>query len=231
MPNNLEELRWKLKSQMPHAGERGSGDVGKRRYSQLECSAYHEAGHAVVAHVLGRRFGGVTAVAEASALGRCRYAEERNFDPDLPGMYSGPQVQRVLENQIVGYLAGPIAQGILTGEKSWRETSGRGDVARAVDLAMYVTGDIGEAEAYLARLWLEAENLLKLPENWGAVRALAAELVEARHVGEDQAREIIAAGATAELAAVRRRTPGDGAAEPREHGVVEYIKKVAKRPS
>jgi hypothetical protein len=209
----------------------GKRDTGKRRYSQLECSAYHEAGHAVVAHALGRRFGAVTAVAEVDALGRCQYAEEHNFDPDLPGMYGEPQVQRVLENQIVGYLAGPIAQGILTGEKSWRKTSGRGDVARAVDLAMYVTGDIGEAEAYLARLWLETEDLLNLPENWGAVRALAAELVGARHIGEEQAREIIAAGVAVELAAIGRRTPGDGATEPREQDVAEYIKKEAKRPS
>jgi hypothetical protein len=230
MTSDLEELRRKIERRVPPVGKRDSGDAGKRRYSQLVCSAYHEAGHAVTAHVLGRRFTGVAVVAEADPLGRCQYAEERNFDPDLPGMYGGPQIRSVVEHQIVGYLAGPIAQGILTGEKSWRETSGRGDIPRAVDLAMYMTGDIKETEAYLERLWVRTESLLRLPENWGAVRALAAELIEARHIGEERAREIIAAGVAAELAVIGRRTPDGGATEPAERDAREHSGKAVERP-
>jgi len=165
--------------------------VTERGYSQLERNAYHEAGHAVVAHALGRRFTGVTIVPDADAMGRCRYAEARNFDPDLPDMYSGPRIERVVEHQIMGYLAGPIAEGILTGEKSWRKTGGNGDVPRAVDLAVYMKGTIEETEAYLDRLWAQTEELVGRRENWAAIEALAAELREQREVGEGRAREII----------------------------------------
>lgn len=174
--------------------EEGRGDDGavtEQGHSQLERNAYHEAGHAVVAHALGRRFTGVTIIPGVDAMGRCRYAEARNFDPDLPDMYSGPRIERVVEHQIMGYLAGPIAEGILTGEKSWRKTGGNGDVPRAVDLAVYMKGTIEETEAYLDGLWVQTEELVGRRESWAAIEALAAELVEQREVGEGRAREII----------------------------------------
>jgi ATP-dependent Zn protease len=165
--------------------------VTDHNHSELERAAYHEAGHAVAAYALGRRFTRVTLEVGGGSLGRCGYAERRNFDPDLPDMYTGPQIGAVVEHQIMGYLAGPIAEGILVNEKSWRETGGAADVPRAVDLAMYLLGDIKRAEDYMKRMWDETEELIRRPENWAAVQAMAEELLERGQVEDERAREII----------------------------------------
>ena len=182
-------------------GRGAGGAASDRPYSRLERSAYHEAGHAVAAYVLGRRTTDITIAAETESVGRCQYAELRDFDPELPRPYGGPQVESVAELQILSYLAGPIAESTLTGEKDWRKTGGNGDVPRAVDLAMYLTGDIKKAESYLKRLWLQTEELITNPENWAAIEALAAELVEHHQIDEERARMILAGEQGAYVAA------------------------------
>lgn len=172
-------------------GRRAGGGTSERAYSQLERSAYHEAGHAVVAYVLGQPVTDIATVLDPENLGRCLYAELRDFDPDLPRPYGGPQDEGVAERQILSYLAGPIAESTLTGEKDWRKTGGNGDIPRAVDLAMYLTGDIKRTEAYLKRLWLQTEELITDPGNWAAIEALAAELVEHHQIDEERARMIL----------------------------------------
>jgi hypothetical protein len=106
-------------------------------------------------------------------------------------MYTGPEIGAVVEHQIMGYLAGPIAEGILVREKSWRKTGGAADVPRAVDLAMYLLGDIKRAEDYMKRMWDETEELIRRPDNWAAVQAMAEELLERGQVEDERAREII----------------------------------------
>jgi hypothetical protein len=133
----------------------------------------------------------VTLEPESGSFGRCGYADRRNFDPDLPDMYTGPHIGAVVEHQIQGYLAGPIAEGILVDEKSWRKTGGAADIPRAVDLAMYLLGNIKKAEDYLKRIWSQTEELMKRPENWVAVQALAEELLKRGQVEDERAREII----------------------------------------
>lgn len=191
---------------------RGPSDAASGRpCSQLERSAYHEAGHAVATYVLGQPVTDIAVVLDPANLGRCLYAELRNFDPDLPRPYGGPQAPGAADRQILTYLAGPIAESALTGEKDWRKTGGNGDIPRAIDLAMYLTGDIKKTESYLERLWLQTEGIVTNPENWAAIEALAAELVEHHQVDGERARMIVAgeqgAYVAARPAAARKEQP------------------------
>lgn len=118
--------------------------------------AYHEAGHAVMAALTGRRIKSATIIPDEDTgdLGSVELA-------DLPAWFH-PDCNRDnkhrnwIEREVMFDFAGQIAQKKAAGRKagSWS------DDHNAVDAACYMVQDSRELDAYLAWLYTRAENLI-----------------------------------------------------------------------
>jgi Peptidase family M41 len=154
--------------------------------SDLECVAYHEAGHAVAAYNLKRRFNYVTIIREDDTLGQCRFTPYKNFRPDI---YSDNKTKARVEQAIVMLFAGAAAENKLAGKRN--RAGEDDDFQKAVNLAASQCGSDEEVGAYLNWLWVRTRVLLDLPWLWAAVEALAQELLKYRKVSYQKACKII----------------------------------------
>ena len=141
-----------------------------------EATAYHEAGHAVMALALGRPVAGVSVRARRENLGLCEFGKAV-FRP----------TEDWLEREALISLAGLAAEALHTGEYSWEGAAK--DLDYAGDLARQRAGG-RKAERLLKRLLSKAEHLLNRPENWRAVERLAAELLRLGEVSGRAARHL-----------------------------------------
>jgi ATP-dependent Zn protease len=149
-----------------------------------EATAYHEAGHAVMALALGRPVACVSTLPTREFLGTCEFGKAV-FRPS----------EDWLERELLIALGGIAAEAIRTGEYAWDAASRDRDYAE--DLALQRAGNPRKAERVLRRALAKAEHLLSRGENWRAVERLAAELLRlgevsgraARHIYEDCQRE------------------------------------------
>lgn len=172
-------------------------------------TAFHEAGHAVVAHALGRAFTRVSVIAEGDTLGRCSFRR--------PGPWFRPDervdgaTRRRLEERIMISLAGPEAEAMVSGE--YDGEAAEEDVARAFRDATFATGCEEEAWAYLGWLRLRTLNLMKRDGLWQPIGALANELLVKRQLPYRDARRVIEGAAAPSLPAPGDRGPAAGAAD------------------
>jgi hypothetical protein len=184
---------------------------------ELRATAFHEAGHAVAAFVLGRAFTRVSIEPQGATLGRC------SFRP--PGEWFRPDervdgaTRRRLEERIMISLAGPEAEALLTGVHD--EEAAEEDVERAFSHACFMTGDEAEAWAYLTWLRHRTLNLMRPPGFVAAIEALAAELLERREVSYRRARSVIESAGGASRSAT---APGAWAARHRPQGALEAMR-------
>jgi len=87
----------------------------KRENRELKLTAYHEAGHAVVAYVKHRRFTKISIVQVGDSLGRCSFAKwPPNLDPETD---SRDKLRKPLEREAIISFAGAQAEAGLTGQK------------------------------------------------------------------------------------------------------------------
>lgn len=157
-------------------------------------TAYHEAGHAVAACVLG------VAIAIV-ALGPERHAEEDSvsgyirFGPrpnDLALTPEDPPTLELIEQHVIIDHAGWPAQERATGVKA-----GIGriyDETRSHEVLSRLIPDETERRAFLARA--EARALQIVTEHWPAVEAVAKALLLQRRLSGDQVQAIFAAVGT-----------------------------------
>jgi ATP-dependent Zn protease len=157
----------------------------------LRARAYHEAGHLVVAYLLGRPFERATIRADpdGALVGYCHHAalpaafatEGLRPDPD-------PEAnEQLIQSCVTTALAGGIAEEIVTGGASTWGTDA--DRHGAVNLAVYEVGE-EQLEAYLAEARHRAAGLLK--QHWSTVEALASALLEHRELDGNRVRELLA---------------------------------------
>ena len=126
-------------------------------------TAYHEAGHAVMALIHKRPVQRVSVLANQHHLGVCLF---------------GKAVIRPskdwLESEILISLAGLAAEAIHTGNYAWAG-AGR-DLRHVHDLAVQRAGE-RQAERYEKRMLAKAEYLLQDEGHWRAVELIVAELL------------------------------------------------------
>jgi Peptidase family M41 len=150
-------------------------------------TAYHEAGHAVLAYSLGRAFTRVSIAADGHTLGRCSFRRPGDwFRPDL--RIDGA-TRRRLEERIMISLGGPESEARYTGR--YDEEGAQEDLERAIDHACFMTDDEAEASAYVVWLRLRTLNLMRRSEFWPGVTALAHALLSHEEIGYRRARSII----------------------------------------
>jgi ATP-dependent Zn protease len=141
-----------------------------------EATAYHEAGHAVVALALGRPVRRVSIVPDGQFLGMCTFGKGVSRPSD-----------DWLEREILIALGGIAAEARHIGTYHW-DGAAR-DQQLAHRLAVQRAGE-RQAERLEGRLLAKAEHLLGQEAHWRAVELIAAELVRHRSISGRAARHL-----------------------------------------
>ena len=142
-----------------------------------DVTAYHEAGHAVLALALGRPVQFVSILPTREFLGLCTFGKAV-FRPS----------EDWLEREALIALGGIAAEALHTGEYAWDGAARDHRYVR--ELALQRAGNERHAERLERRLLSKAEHLLSRPENWRAVERIAAELLRVREISGRAARHL-----------------------------------------
>ncbi len=143
-------------------------------------TAYHEAGHAVVALYLGRPVHRVSVLPNQELLGKCEF-RKGVFRPS----------DDWLETEILISLGGMAAEARLTGTYD-RLAAGR-DLAHARKLALQRATE-RQLDRYERRMLAKTENLLADDGLWRAVELIAEQLVKLGSISGRAARHLYERG-------------------------------------
>ena len=147
-------------------------------------TAYHEAGHAVMAQLCGQQITEVEIIGDddhAGSVRSLRFLEEEPSEHD-PAIPTAP-----VERRLLCIVAGMVAESLAGGRTDWDE--GFEDLDTAVRLAMQVVGDCERVLPYLEVAREHAERLLRA--NWVAVERLADVLVDKRRLSGEEVRKLL----------------------------------------
>ncbi|MEQ1884008.1 MAG: M50 family metallopeptidase [Bryobacteraceae bacterium] len=148
-----------------------------RKFTRAE-TAYHEAGHATAAWLLGLRFKNVTIVPGRQGTLGC--ITELNAPKWFrPGEQLTPRIRMMAERRIVTFFAGKCAQEQYLGKKV--RSGYESDYDSAVALAATLCSDSDVADAYLHYCLTASQALIR--RHWSAVDRVAKTLLEKETVG------------------------------------------------
>jgi ATP-dependent Zn protease len=145
-----------------------------------QTTAYHEAGHAVLALILGRPVQRVSIVPDRDHLGICEFGK---------GVHRPSE--DLLEREILIALGGIAAEARFTGNYAW-DAAAR-DQKYVQRLTAQRAGE-RRAEKLQRRLLAKAEHLLANAGHWRAVELIAAELFQHREISGRTASHLFAQG-------------------------------------
>jgi ATP-dependent Zn protease len=158
----------------------------KRERHNLERTAYHEAGHAVVAMKLNQKFHHVTIEPEEGSLGHILHDKlSRRFRPDVE---MGFRTREKIENHCLISMAGMAAESKFIGSETWE--GGGSDKDRAIVFASYLYFDSEIVGPYILFMRARADSLMRSARVWSQVEAVAAALLEHRTLTWDRVEEI-----------------------------------------
>jgi ATP-dependent Zn protease len=140
-------------------------------------TAYHEAGHAVVALALGRPVHRVSVLADRERLGSCEFGKAV-FRPS----------EDWLERESLIALGGLAAEARFTGV--YALDGAARDRRYVAGLALQRAGNARKAERLERRLLAKVEHLLSREDNWRAVERIAAELLRSGTISGRAARHL-----------------------------------------
>jgi hypothetical protein len=151
--------------------------VTKRSKSQIEATAYHEAGHAVIAYLLGYKPQSATIVPTVDAAGYVIHANPlHGFQLDIDG---SDEARLRVESAITICFAGPIAQKRYS-PRSWRRVHGQWDYDTIAELGLRVCGSGEQAAAFIR--WRELVTLDLVKAHWLRIQQVAGQLLEREHL-------------------------------------------------
>jgi ATP-dependent Zn protease len=151
---------------------------------RLTLTAYHEAGHAVMAQLCGQQVTEVEIVGDDELSGSVRSLRFVEEDPALvdPNLPTAP-----VERRLLCTVAGMVAEAMVSGRDGWDDSSE--DLDTAVRLALQVVGNCERVMPYLEQVRDHAEDVLR--HSWPAVEALASALVAKRRLTGDEVRRLL----------------------------------------
>jgi ATP-dependent Zn protease len=141
-----------------------------------KATAYHEAGHAVMALALARPVQRVSMRPQHKHLGLCEFGK---------GIFR--PTEDWLEREILISLGGIAAEALHTGDYAW--DAAERDLRYVRDLAVRRAGE-RQAERLERRLLTKAEHLLAQAGHWRAVELIAAELLRRGTISGRAARHL-----------------------------------------
>ena len=141
-------------------------------------TAFHEAGHAVMAELCGRLLTEVEIVGDREHAGS---VQSRAFNPS-------PEAEAEdVERHLKIILAGTVAEAMVSGRQGWDETSE--DLDAAVRLGMRLVDDCEDVLPLLESLGAQVER--DLHAHWQAVEMLAAELLDRKTLTGSEVRKLL----------------------------------------
>jgi hypothetical protein len=168
-------------------------------------TAYHEAGHAVMARLQRCHF---TAVSIDVEHGGCVWMRSsfRRMRPDIAETTA--RLRDAFEREYMTCYAGRLAQERFTGRRA-ELFEYEDDALLAEEMLQRVSSRRVEARAYHRYLLARAQTELFLPPHWNAVHVLAATLMDARELRGAAAKRLIDGAVTAPNAwrAGKRKRP------------------------
>lgn len=150
---------------------------------KLELTAYHEAGHAVMALAVGRSVHKVDVQAKGARLGVCKMNKGRAGKAK-----SSKASTDNLEGDLLILLGGMAAEARKSGKYNMQGASK--DLIEAEKLAMMRAGNTNQAGKVLRRAMDKVHHLLSKPEIWGAVKVIATGLLENSSMSGKQAKHL-----------------------------------------
>jgi ATP-dependent Zn protease len=133
-------------------------------------TAFHEAGHAVMAELCGQHITKVEIEGDSEHSGSVR---SLRFEPDPSELLSAEEEAASIEARLKCVLGGTVAENMVSGVDRWDE--GSEDLDMAVRLAMRLVDDCEDVLPLLEDVRDELRR--ELEDNWAAVEALAAKLL------------------------------------------------------
>ncbi len=140
-------------------------------------TAYHEAGHAVVALSLGRSINKLTIVRNSLRLGAVKFGSRRTG-----------RRQDYFETEAMILLAGIVSEARITGKLNW--SGARQDMVNLQKMISTRVANESAAERLQRRLFDKTEHLVMQPGIWGAIEKIAHMLVQHRSLSGRSARHI-----------------------------------------
>lgn len=164
-----------------------------RKESERATTAYHEAGHAVAAMLLGIKTVHVTIRPDhaAGSLGHHRSGRMVWKRRLADGGEQSAQIRARGENHTIYCLAGSVAENIFRKKAGMRKNhaGARADWNEVADIAVGLFGDLATANAFVRFAQLRAEGLMF--QWWSNVEAVAKALLEQETLTGDQVRSVI----------------------------------------
>jgi hypothetical protein len=157
-----------------------------RSASQVEATAYHEAGHAVIAYMLGYRPQCVTIVPTVDTAGRIIHPNPLDgfqVNPD-----SSDEARLRIESLITICFAGPIAQKRYN-PRSWRRVHGQWDYEKIAELGLRVCDSAEQASAFIR--WREIVACDMVRANWLRIQLVAGQLLDRGNLSHTDLEAII----------------------------------------
>ncbi|MBI5489932.1 MAG: M50 family metallopeptidase [Deltaproteobacteria bacterium] len=159
------------------------------RVPRLERTAYHEAGHAVMAVLQGRTFGDISIIPSEGTSGRVDgFALTQDQQIEIA---AGPRrrLERHVRSEIMIYYAGHVAESMRTGKLTL--LGAENDLAQAAEMATKLYADEATRGAFVLWLWHLTREALQERVNWAAVGTLALALLVEEVVPGRRARMIV----------------------------------------
>jgi ATP-dependent Zn protease len=148
-------------------------------------TAFHEAGHAVMAELCGQHITKVEIEGDSEHSGS---VQSLRFEPDPAEVLSAEEEAASVEARLKCVLAGTVAENMVSGDDRWNESSE--DLDLAVRLAMRLVDDCEDVLPLLEDVREELRR--ELGENWRAVEALADELLARTSLDGAEVRKLLA---------------------------------------
>jgi ATP-dependent Zn protease len=145
--------------------------VKRANTKAVEATAYHEAGHAVMAFQLGIRLQKITIVPDEESSGCCHHESLLKFKGSA---------RLKIEKLVMICLAGPLAQQKFK-PRSIRSYHASSDYSVVARVAAQLNGSL-EASTYIKWLAIRARTKLDQPMTWKFVRAVAHELITKKEI-------------------------------------------------
>ena len=165
---------------------------------RLQATAYHEAGHAMMAYIKNMAIRRVSIIPneEEGSLGHCLHGSWPKLLGSEEGCFDFIDDQKhrdKRETLAMMMYGGLVAEKHFTGRYNW--IGAGADRSRAADLlASSLSGDLKEWGAYINWIMEHTRVHLNFPRNWAGVEALATALLQKGQLNGRQAKTVIKAG-------------------------------------
>jgi ATP-dependent Zn protease len=150
-------------------------------------TAYHEAGHAALAHEFRFPVKRVSIIPDGNILGYV-YDQLPRWMPEIEHTITPYREVRV-RHQVMVHYAGAAAVAVHLKRGTWRGAAQ--DCQSAADLADHLTGSAEETDALLKWLWIATKGAMGTPQNRRRVKSLADALLTHRQLTAAQVRAVI----------------------------------------